>query len=58
MSVEMHETREVLIKARVSEIGDDFIVIHPTHDLSQSITIPVEDIIAFGSKRGESPKAA
>jgi hypothetical protein len=48
MSVEMNETREVAIKARVSEVGDDFIVIHPSNDLTQSIIIPMSDVLAFG----------
>ena len=49
----MSDGREVLIRAHVSEIGDDHIVVHPKGDKNQSITIPIGDVIAFAGSKPE-----
>jgi hypothetical protein len=46
MEIKMDETTEVVIKARVSEFGGDWLVIHPSNDLSKSIKIPARDLLA------------
>jgi hypothetical protein len=42
------ETRSIVIRAQVSEIGNERIVIHPNDDPLQAITIPAEDVLVFG----------
>jgi hypothetical protein len=58
MSVEMSETRSIVIRAKVSEIGNDRIVIHPNDDPDQSMTVATGDVLAFGDKTEKAPKAA
>jgi hypothetical protein len=58
MQIEMDETREVTVKVRVSEVGNGWLLIHPSNDLSQSITILPSDVLAFGDKTEKTPKAA
>lgn len=52
------ETREVVIKARVSEIGNDRIVVHPNDDLAQSLSVPASDVLVFGGDRPMEENAA
>jgi hypothetical protein len=47
------ETRSIVVRIRVSEIGHDRIVVHPSDDTKQMMTIPVEDVLVFG---GDNPK--
>ena len=54
----MNETRSIVIRVRVSEIGDDRIVVHPNDDIGQSMTVAVEDVLAFGGAKGEEKETA
>lgn len=53
----MTETRLIVVKARVSEIGNDRVLIHPKDDSSQSMSIPMSDIIAWGGEEKSKEEA-